>query len=43
VAKVGAVGSMPSFTRSALPVARDFSSFARSSDSRMISEEPFLM
>src|SRR5580704_7909876 len=33
---------MPSFTRSGLPVARDFSSLARRSASRMISAEPFL-
>ena len=37
----GAVGSMPSFTRSGLPVERDFSSLARRSASRMISAEPF--
>src|SRR5579872_6203906 len=37
----GAVGSMPSFTRSGLPVARDFSSLARRSASRMISAAPF--
>src|SRR5271166_6394555 len=32
---------MPSFTRKGLPVARDFSSLARRSASRMISAEPF--
>src|SRR5271155_5310526 len=39
----GAVGSMPSFTRSGLPVARDFSSLERSSPSRMISALPFFI
>src|SRR5579862_6768805 len=39
----GAVGSIPSFTRSGLPDARDFSSFARSSDSFTISAAPFLI
>ncbi len=33
---------MPSFTRSGLPEARDLSSLARKSASRMISAEPFL-
>src|ERR1700751_4182015 len=33
---------MPSFTRRGLPEARDFSSLARRSDSRIISAEPFL-
>src|SRR5207245_11375651 len=36
----GAVGSTPSFTCSGAPVARDFSSLALSSSSRMISAAP---
>lgn len=33
---------MPSFTRKGFPAARDFSSLARRSASRMISADPFL-